>query len=58
MARLYINGGNRGVYSQAQQQDGNLIKGYFPSNDGHRFRAANMDSSAAFNYLGNTNVAT
>lgn len=58
LARLYINGQYRGVYSQVQQQDGKLIREYFPSNDGHRFRAANMDGSAAFNYLGNTNLGT
>jgi hypothetical protein len=58
MAQVYINGGNRGIYSQDQQQNGDLIRKYFPSNDGDRFRAANMDSSAAFVYLGNTNLAT
>jgi hypothetical protein len=58
MVQIYVNGANRGVYSQAQQQNGDLIRDYFPSNDGHRFRAGNLDSSSAFNYLGNTNVAT
>jgi spore coat protein CotH len=58
MARLIVNGADRGVYSQAQQQNGDLIRDYFPSNDGYRFRAANMDGSAAFVYLGNTNVST
>jgi spore coat protein CotH len=58
LAQLYINGGNRGVYSQNQQQNGDLIREYFPSNDGDRFRAGNMDASAAFVYLGNTNVST
>jgi len=58
LAKLYINGEYRGVYSHAQQQNGDLIREYFPSNDGDRFRAANNSSSAAFVYLGNTNVAT
>lgn len=58
LAKLYVNGINRGVYSQAQQQNGDLIRDYFPSDDGHRFRAGNLDASAAFVYLGNTNVST
>jgi spore coat protein CotH len=58
LAQVFINGLNWGVYSCAQQQDGKLINKWFPSNDGDRFRAGNMDGSAAFTYLGNTNVAT
>lgn len=42
MARLFINNTNWGVYSLAQQQDGDLIDAWFPSNDGDRWRAPNM----------------
>ena len=42
LAQLYINGANWGVYSCAQQENGDLIKEYFPSNDGDRWRAPNM----------------
>jgi spore coat protein CotH len=41
-AKLYINGAFWGVYSCVQQEDGQLIKQWFPSNDGDRWRAANM----------------
>ena len=58
LVQLYINGANRGVYSQAQQQDGDLIREYFPSGHGDRWRAPNMDEKGAFVYLGNTNLAT
>ncbi len=58
LAQIYINGANWGVYSCAQQQDGTLINEYFPSNDGDRFRAANMDGSAAFTYLNTTNTSS
>jgi len=42
LARLYINGQDWGVYSLAQQQDGDLIREWFASNDGDRWRAPNM----------------
>ena len=58
LAQLYVNGVNWGVYSCAQQQDDTLINEWFPSNQGYRFRAANMDGSAAFVYLNTTNVAS
>jgi len=58
LAQVYINGANRGVYSHAQQQNGDLIREYFPSNDGDRWRAPNMDGSGALVYLGNTNLST
>lgn len=41
MAQLYINGANWGVYSLTQNGDGDLIKQWFPSNDGDRWRAPN-----------------
>ncbi|MBL9135459.1 MAG: CotH kinase family protein [Verrucomicrobiales bacterium] len=41
-AKLYINGTYWGLYSNAQQEDGNLVKEFFPSNDGDRFRAPNI----------------
>jgi len=72
MARLYINGTYWGVYSSAQQPNNDLIKEYFPSTDGDRWRAPNMGtgtggggpggggmggSGSAFSYLG-TNAAS
>lgn len=42
MVQLYVNTTNWGVYSFAQQQDGDLIKEWCPSNDGDRWRAPNM----------------
>lgn len=64
-AMLYINGVYWGLYCNTQQEDGDLIKEYFPSNDGDRWRAPNMagggggpggggmgGSSAALSYLG------
>lgn len=41
-AKLYINGTYWGLYSNAQQEDGTLVKEFFPSNDGDRFRAPNV----------------
>ncbi len=66
LAQLYINGTNWGVYSFVQQQDDDLIKEWFPSNDGDRWRAPNMagmggpgssSASGALGYLG-TNVSS
>jgi len=65
LIKLNINGAYWGVYSCAQQQNGDLIREYFPSNDGDRWRAPNMagggpggGGNAAFAYLGNTNQST
>jgi hypothetical protein len=65
MTRVFINGTNWGVYSCAQQENGDLMKEYFPSNNGDRWRAPNMPSgggpasgSSALGYLGNTNPAS
>lgn len=62
LIQLYINGTNWGVYSHAQQQNGDLIREYFPSSDGDRWRAPNMGAmgggNSALAYLGNTNLAT
>jgi spore coat protein CotH len=65
--KLYINGNYWGVYSSAQQENGDLIKEWFPSNDGDRWRAPNMPAggpgpggttgTSALAYLG-TNLAT
>jgi hypothetical protein len=49
------------VYSLIQQENGELINEWFPSNDGDRWRAPNnpnSTSSTAFGYLGNTNIST
>jgi spore coat protein CotH len=71
LIRLYINGANWGVYSFAQQENADLIREYFPSTDGDRWRAPNMPAAggggggggftsgtSALLYLGNTNIAT
>ncbi|MCW5557535.1 MAG: CotH kinase family protein [Verrucomicrobiae bacterium] len=42
LAKLYINGDYWGLYSLAQQEDGDLVKEWFPSNDGDRWRAPNV----------------
>lgn len=42
LAKLYINGAYWGVYSLAQNGDGDLVKEWFPSNNGDRWRAPNM----------------
>lgn len=41
LARLFINGANWGVYSLAQNGDGDLVQEWFPSNGGDRWRAPN-----------------
>jgi len=41
IARLFINGENRGVYSLAQQEDSDLIREWFPSASGDRWRTPN-----------------
>ncbi len=61
MCQLYANGSLWSVYSLIQQENGELINEWFPSNDGDRWRAPNNPngtSSTAFGYLGNTNVST
>jgi len=42
VAKLFINGDYWGLYSLAQQEDGDLVKEWFPSNDGDRWRAPNV----------------
>jgi hypothetical protein len=61
ICQLYANGVLWSVYSLVQQENGELIKEWFPSNDGDRWRAPNnpnSTSSTAFGYLGNTNIST
>lgn len=61
LARVYINGSDRGVYSLSQQENSELIKEHFPSNDGDRWRTPNNPNNTAttaFGYLGNTNIST
>jgi hypothetical protein len=61
MCQLYVNGSLWSVYSLIQQENGQLINQWFPSNDGDRWRAPNnpnSTASTAFGYLGNTNVST
>jgi hypothetical protein len=65
LVKLLINGAYWGVYSFVQQEDDDLIKEWFPSNDGDRWQAPNVgtgpggfaSSNSALSYLG-TNVAT
>ena len=61
MCQLYANGSLWSVYSLVQQENGELINEWFPSNDGDRWRAPNNPNSTAttaFGYLGNTNIST
>ncbi|MBL9127023.1 MAG: CotH kinase family protein, partial [Verrucomicrobiales bacterium] len=46
LARLVINGTYWGLYSFVQQEDGDLIDEWFPSNDGDRWRAPNIGGGA------------
>jgi spore coat protein CotH len=60
MCRVFINGGFWGVYSLVQQENTQLIKEWFPSADGDRWRAPNIaaggggfaSSNSAFAYFG------
>jgi hypothetical protein len=68
MARVNINGAFWGVYTLVQQENGQLIREWFPSNDGDRWRTPNAagggtgggfaGSNAALAYLSSTNIAT
>jgi hypothetical protein len=64
MAKVVINGALWGVYSLVQQENGQLIREWFPSNDGDRWRAPNApvggfsSSNSAFAYFGNTNITS
>ena len=65
LARVHINGSLWGVYSLVQQENGQLINAYFPSNDGDRWRTPNAPgggfgfsgSNSALAYLNSTNIA-
>ncbi|MBM3847280.1 MAG: hypothetical protein FJ405_13485 [Verrucomicrobia bacterium] len=72
MAQVFINGSLWGVYTLVQQENGQLINAYFPSNDGDRWRTPNAalggggpgggggfsGSNSALAYLGSTNIAS
>ena len=71
MARVNINGALWGVYSLAQQENGQLISEWFPSNNGDRWRTPNAPvgggggggggftgSNSALAYLNSTNIST
>ncbi len=68
MARVNINGALWGVYSLSQQENGQLISEWFPSNAGDRWRTPNAPvggggglftgSNSALSYLNTTNIAT
>lgn len=58
MARVNINGGFWGVYSLVQQENGQLVREWFPSNNGDRWRTPNQPMAgfnSALGYLGTTN---
>jgi spore coat protein CotH len=65
MCRVHINGGLWGVYSLVQQENTQLIKEWFPSASGDRWRAPNApgggqgftSSNSAFAYFG-TNISS
>lgn len=42
MVQLYINETNWGVYSLIEQENADLVKEWFPSNDGDRWKAPNI----------------
>ena len=46
MAKLFINGAYWGVYSLAQQEDSDLVREWFPSNNGDRWKAPNIGAGA------------
>ncbi|HVK59821.1 MAG TPA: CotH kinase family protein [Candidatus Kapabacteria bacterium] len=57
MAKLVINNTNWGVYSFVSQENNDLIKKYFPSDNGDRWRTPNNpnpSATTAFGYLGAT----
>ena len=61
MCQLYANGALWSVYSLIQQENKELIKAWFPSDNGDRWRSPNppnMTADTGFGYLGNTNVST
>ena len=45
IAQVNINGENRGIYSNVQQQDGSLIREYFKKNNGDRWKAPSGNGS-------------
>jgi len=58
MAQVFINGGLWGVYSLVQQENTQLIREWFPSVNGDRWRTPNNPGGgeSAFGYLG-TNIS-
>ncbi len=71
MSRVQINGALWGVYTLVQQENGQLISEWFPSNNGDRWRTPNAaggggggggggfsGSNSALAYLSTTNIAT
>ena len=66
MAKVNINGALWGVYSLIQQENGQLISEWLPSNEGDRWRTPNVaagccgfdGSNSALAYLNSTNIAT
>lgn len=53
LARVVINGEYWGVYTLAQQEDSDLIREWFPSADGDRWRTPNKSSGgSSLNWLG------
>lgn len=64
MCRLFINGADWGVYSLTQQENDQLVREFFPSDDGDRWRAPNAaaggftSGASALTWLNTTNVAS
>jgi hypothetical protein len=66
MTEVDVNGALWGVYSLVQQENGQLVREWFPSNDGDRWRTPNAPgggggfsgSNSALSYLSTTNLAT
>lgn len=66
MVNVVINGSQWGVYSLVQQEDAQLVREWFPSSDGDRWRTPNAatgtggfaSSNSAFAYLGVGSIST
>lgn len=58
MARVHVNGALWGVFSMAQQENGQLISEWFPSNNGDRWRTPNAPTPSAVSAFGLINNST
>jgi hypothetical protein len=52
LARVFINGLNRGVYSLVQAADGDLMREWFPTSTGDHWKTPSTRGSSALTWLG------